>query len=111
MKKYMIPLTILIIAGLVTLMLLTKAQTRPDNMDPKTARELLDNYAKMLEGINTEKTGMPGAADVRAATLVNPRQVRVVPLDRLKALDSNGSIGSIMVQGATTFYEVRSASG
>lgn len=112
MKKYMLPLTILVIAGLVTMMLLTRAQDRKGDLDQQTARELLDNYAKMLEGMNTEKAGLPSAADLKAATIVNPHQVMIVPLDKLKALDSaNGSIGSILTQGATTFYEVRGANG
>jgi len=112
MKKYMIPLMLLVVAGLVTVMLLTKAQTRPDNLDPKTARELLDNYARMLEGMDVQKTGLPSAAELKEATLANPRNVMLVPLDKLKALDSiSGSIGSIMTPGATTFYEVRGANG
>jgi hypothetical protein len=111
MKRTLIPLTILVIAGLVTLMLLTKAQNRQGDLDPKRARELLDNYAKMLEGVNTQKAGLPSAADLRGATLANPRQVALVPLDKLKALDSAGSIGSILMPGTTTYYEVRGANG
>ena len=112
MKKYMIPLTILIVAGLVTLMLLTTAQTREDNLDPKTARELLDNYAKMLEGMTTGKAGLPTPEELRTATLVNPRHTMLAPLDKLKELDSStGSIGSILQLGPSTFYEVRGANG
>ena len=112
MKKYMIPLVILVIAGLVTVMMLTRAQTRPENLDDKTARELLDWYGRMLEGIDGQKAGLPSAAELKGASLANPRQVRNVPLDRLKALDSvAGSIGSIMTAGPTTFYEVRGANG
>ena len=111
MKKYMLPLTILLIAGMVTLIMLTRAQNRNGDLDPKSGRELLDNYAKMLEGMNTAKTGLPSAADLKTATLVNPHQVKTVPLDKLKALDSNGSIASITMQGASTFYEVRAANG
>src|ERR1043165_6374954 len=111
MKKYMLPLTILLIAGMVTFIMLTKAQNHQDSLDPKTARELLDNYAKMMEGINTEKAGLPSAADLKTATLANPHRVMLVPLDKLKALDSNGSIAAITSQGASSFYEVRGASG
>lgn len=112
MKKYMIPLTILIVAGLVTLMMLTKAQTRQDELDPKTARELLDNYARMMEGIDVRKAGLPSADELKSATLAHPRHVMLVPLDKLKALDSTfGAIGSILTPGVTTFYEVRGANG
>ena len=112
MKKYIFPISAFLVVACVTMMLL-KAQTRPDDtLDQKTARELLDGYAKMLEGTDLAKTGLPSAEALKTSTLVNPRRVLLAPLDKLRALDSaNGSIGSILNAGPTTFYEVRGADG
>lgn len=112
MKKYILPITAFVVVAFATMFLLTKAQTRPESMDQKTARELLDGYAKLLDGMDLAKTGLPSAAALRSATLVNPRHVLLAPLDKLRALDSvSGTIGSILNAGPTTFYEVRGADG
>jgi hypothetical protein len=112
MRKYIFPIAAFVVVACVTMILLTKAQTRPEALDPKTARELLDGYAKMLEGTDMSKAGLPSAEALKTATLANPRHVLLAPLDKLRALDSvNGSIGSILNSGPTTFYEVRSANG
>lgn len=112
MKKYILPVTAFVVVAFATMYLLTKAQTRPETMDQKTARELLDGYAKMLEGVDHAKMGLPSAEALKSATLVNPRHVLLAPLDKLRALDSaKASIGSILNAGPTTFYEVRGADG
>src|SRR6478609_6617077 len=112
MKKYLLPITAFVVVAFATMFLLTKAQTRPESMDDKTARELLDGYAKLLEGTDLTKTGLPSAEALRSAKLMNPRHVLLAPLDKLRALDSaNGSLGSILNAGPTTFYEVRAADG
>jgi hypothetical protein len=111
MKRIIFPVAILAVAAVVTFFLIAQAQTRPDELDAKTQRELLDGYVKMVGTINAEKTGLPTAAQLEKATLVNPRHVLLVPLDRLKALDSTQSLTSIMSTGPSIFYEVRDAAG
>jgi len=111
MKKYILALTLFLLAGGLSMLVLTRAQNRSDAMDPKTGKELLDSYAKMMENVSGERTGLPSATDIQSASLSNPHAVINVPLDKLKGLDSNGSLGAIGSPGTTTFYEVRGSQG
>ncbi|MBS1616590.1 MAG: hypothetical protein JST06_10795 [Bacteroidetes bacterium] len=111
MKRIILPVVILALVAVATFFIISKAQTRPDELDAKTQRELLDGYAKMMGNINTEKTGLPTAAQLEQASLVNPRHVLLVPLDKLKALDSTQLLPKIMSAGPSIFYEVRDAKG
>jgi len=111
MKRIILPVAILAVVAVVTIILISKAQTRPDEIDAKTQHELLSGYAQMMGSVNAEKTGLPTAAQLEKATLVNPRHVLLVPLDKMKALDSTQPLTSIMTTGPSVFYEVRDANG
>ncbi len=111
MKRFILPVVILALITVATFFIISKAQTRPDELDAKTQRELLDGYAKMMGSINAEKAGLPSSAELEKATLANPRHVLLVPLDKLKAMDSTQNLANITTAGPSIYYEVRNANG